>query len=431
MDQEFTECWIVGVLDSGLDSLTPTARQLLEKADLLLGDPRFLQLFAPLFAPHSESRSFAGRLKELPGWVESACCRGQRVVVLATGDPLLAGIAGYLQHKLAEGMCRILPTLSTPQLAFARLGLPWATARIISVHAQDGGEWAAAPGPQHPLYPLYQALPTADTLALLTSPANSPARIARLLLHLGRGEHYTMVVAERLDSPQERLHKNLSPTQVATTDFSHPNVVILLRNQEFAIPAPSALLGLPDADFLPKGEQTRLITKREVRVIVLANLALRANSIVWDIGAGSGSVGLEAARLLPQGWVYGVEKEANRCHHIQQTAARLGITNYQVLNGHAPLGLEDWPDPDGVFIGGSDGRLPELMHRVMQRLRPAGRLVITLATLENLSHALATIQRLDCAWEMTQIQLSHAQPILALHRLVAAAPVWVITVRRG
>ncbi|MEO5340016.1 MAG: precorrin-6y C5,15-methyltransferase (decarboxylating) subunit CbiE [Magnetococcus sp. MYC-9] len=426
MEQQPNSCWIIGVLDSGLDSLTPAARGVMEEADLVLGDPRFLQLFTPLFGPRTECRSFAGHLKELPDWITTACRQGRRVVVLATGDPLLSGVAGHLRHKLAAGYCRILPTLSTPQLAFARLGLPWTGARIVSVHARDGGEWHAAPGMAHPLYSLYQALPGADLLAVLTSPANSPARIARMVMHLGWEEQFQMAVAECLATPQERIHPELRPAQVANSLFADPNVVIVQRNQEVSS-APLPVLGLADGCFLPEGSAASLITKREVRVIALANLVLHSTRIVWDLGAGSGSVGLEAARLLPQGWVCAVEKDPGRCRQIEQVRARLCINNYQLLNSLAPQGLEAWPDPDSVFIGGSDGGLPELIRLAVRRLRPHGRLVITLVTLENLSRTLDTLREIGWNWRLNQIQISHSQPILSMHRLVPASPVWMVT----
>ncbi len=420
-------CWIIGVLDSGLDSLTPAARQHIEAAELVLGDARFLKLFAPLFDPQAECRSFSGQFKALPEWIETARTLHKRVVVLASGDPLFSGVAGHLRHTLPKDAYRVLPAPSTPQLAFARLGLPWTNARFLSVHSLDGGEWATAPGPNHPLYPLYRALPTADRLAILTSPANTPGRLARMMQHLGLGDHYRMSVAERLESPQERLYTDLPLTEVASTDFASPNVVVLLRNKAMPLDPPAAMLGLPDDCFLPEGKPSGLITQREIRVIALANLALRPNSIVWDIGAGSGSVGLEAARLLPQGWVYAVEKSDRRSQAIAQTQARLRITNYQLLTGRAPLGLDHWPDPDAVFIGGSDGALPELIRLAAERLRPDGRLVITLVTLENLSRALATVQDIGWSWQLAQVQISHAQPIATMHRLVPAAPVSIIT----
>ncbi|MEO5362922.1 MAG: precorrin-6y C5,15-methyltransferase (decarboxylating) subunit CbiE [Magnetococcus sp. DMHC-8] len=428
MESMSNPCWIIGVLDTGLDTLTPLARRHMAEADLILGEARFLELFQSLFNPQAERRSSSGHLKMLPEWIETARRQHKRVVLLATGDPLFSGVAGHLHHKLPAGSCQVLPAPSTPQRAFARLGLPWTDARLLSVHAaRDGGEWHTAPGPHHPLHLLYRLLPTADKLAVLTSPANSPERIARMLLQLGLGEHYRLVVAERLATDQERLCTDLTPDQVAVGTFAHPNLLILLRNKEMPVAPPAPVLGLPDACFLPDGGTTGLLTKREIRVLVLANLALRPDSIVWDVGAGSGSVGLEAARLAPHGWVYAVEKDPDRCRLIEHNRARLAVTNHQLWNGRAPRDLAGWPDPDALFIGGSDGALPELLHWAAERLRPGGRLVCTLVTLENLALATATLQGLGWSWHLAQVQVSHAQPILAMHRLVPAAPVSILT----
>lgn len=177
-----------------------------------------------------------------------------------------------------------------------------------------------------------------------------------------------------------------------------------------------------------------LITKFEARAVSLAKLALGRRSIVWDIGAGSGSVGIEAARIACDGFVYAIEKNPADAAIAAANAARLAVTNYALSVGKAPAGLDDWPAPDAVFIGGSGGELATLIERVLARLRPGGRLVINLVTLDNLARATAALDAAEQAglarWEMLQLQAARSQPILATRRLAAENPVWILSATR-
>jgi len=170
-----------------------------------------------------------------------------------------------------------------------------------------------------------------------------------------------------------------------------------------------------------------LITKREVRAVSLAHLALRPDSRVWDIGAGSGSVGLEAARIARDGHVWAIEKNAADAANALENARRLRATNYTLVQDRAPAGLDDWPDPDAVFIGGSSGELAGLITRVLARLRPGGRLVMNFVTFENLTTATATLASAGADWQVTQLSTARSQPILDMHRLAAQNPVWIVT----
>ena len=424
-------CWIIGVLDGGPDLLTPAAGRLLAEADLVIGNPRLLDLFDAVLSEGAERRSFAGRLRELPVWMENARAEGRRTVILATGDPYFFGIAGHLRNKLPADAFRVLPQATTPQHAFALLGLSWTDARLVSVHSGDGGDWTAASGPDHPLYSLHRALLHAEKIAVLTSPVNTPNRIIRLLQHLRLAERFEMIIAERLTTPEERIVRGPTVDQLESMTFQQPNVVILLRRDGVRAPASEEpVLGIPDRRFLPDGAESGLITRQEIRAVCLGYLALRADSTVWDIGAGSGSVGLEAARLCPDGRVFAIEKNSGRVQRIRDNQAGLRIANFQVVEGRAPDGLEGWPDPDAVFIGGSGGVLGPLIRLAADRLRPGGRLVMNFITLDNLHDALAVLKDGGWSWRLTQIQINRDQPILQMRRLVPESPVWIVTAHR-
>ena len=149
--------------------------------------------------------------------------------------------------------------------------------------------------------------------------------------------------------------------------------------------------------------------------------------MVWDIGAGSGSVGLECARLAPQGHVFAIEKNREDAANAWANALRLRVGNYTLVEAKAPAQLDVWPDPDAVFIGGSGGELPVLIDLVLARLKPGGRLVMNFVTLENLATASAVLKAAGAVWDVVQLQASRSQSILSMHRLAAQNPVWVVT----
>ncbi len=421
-------CHIIGVLDSGTDGLTATALARLRAADLVIGGARTLTLFADTIASHAAQRDLTGCLSDVPTWVKAAQAAGQRSVVLATGDPLCHGIGKYLLGKLGVDACEVLPNVSTVQLACARIGLPWAEARLCSVHHQDAGEWSPGAGPEHGLYALLQAVQQHDLLIVFTSPDNTPDRIARMLVNDGLADDFEMIVAECLQQATEQIVGPLSTTAAAARRFADPNITVLRRT----IPRRRAVLfGLPDDAFQQRKPDKGLITKREVRAVSLARLQLRLNSIVWDIGAGSGAVGLEMARLCPEGHVYAIEKNTDDVAIAKQNRQNLHITNYSLRHDKAPAGLDVWPDPDAVFIGGSGGELGELIQLCLQRLRERGWLVMNFATLENLATAVEALKASGAAWDVTQLQAARSRPILDMHRLAAENPVWVIAAQRG
>ncbi|SEL82381.1 precorrin-6Y C5,15-methyltransferase (decarboxylating) [Roseateles sp. YR242] len=424
-------CHVVGVLDDGMASLSATAGALIRSADVVIGGSRTLELFGAFFKPGAVRHDLTGALTQVPDWVRAAREAMKRCVVLATGDPLCHGIAPYLAQHLCIDALEIHPNLSTLQLACARIGLAWQDARIVSAHGKDAGEWARGSLPSHGLYPLAQALRVNDRLLVLTSPVNSPDRIARLLLAEGLGDDFHMAVAERLLQPEERVLPQLSPTEAAGMTFADLNVVLLWRHLP---PARPVRFGLADTAYHQRQPDKGLITKQEVRAVSLARLQLRADSIVWDIGAGSGSVGLEAARLCPQGHVFAIEKNEADVAIARRNHEAFGVSNYSLAHGKAPEGLEDWLAPDAVFVGGSGGELSVLIGKILGRLRPQGRLVMNFVTLENLATATAALQALageGVAWDVLQIQAARSKPILHMNRMVAENPVWIVCAWRG
>lgn len=421
-------CRIIGVLDNGADGLTPAALAHLCRAQVVIGGHRTLELFRPQFEAATLTHDLTGQLTAVPDWIRQARADGLRTVVLATGDPLCHGIAEFLIRKLGAATCEVLPNVSTLQWAFARLGLSWHDAGVCSVHSQDAGEWTPGAGPAHGLYPVLRAVTQHDKLVIFTSPANTPNRIARLLKAEGFAAEFRLSVASCLLQTEEQVIGPLTLEEASVRHFADPNVVILWRDTPRL---PPVTFGLPDDTYLQRTPEKGLITKREVRAVSLAYLGLRKDSLVWDIGAGSGSVGLEAARLCPDGYVYAVEKNTDDNTIAATNRVRLGVHNYTLLHAKAPQGLDTWPDPDAVFIGGSGGELAELIGYCLRRLKDEGMLVMNFVTVENLATAIETLKQEQARWQMTQIQTARGKPLLHMHRFAAENPVWIVAAQRG
>ncbi len=422
------DCHIIGVLDNGIDGLTPPALVLIRNADLLVGNSRTTALFASEIKADCSIRDLSEGFRKIPVWIGDALIKGQQAVVLATGDPLCHGIARFLISKLGHDQCIVIPNISLIQQAFARLGIPWQDAKICSIHGKDVGEWRSDAGPDHGLYPLLQQIRKQQLVAIFTGPANSPGRIARMLDTVSLGDKYEMAVAEQLLLPGEQVNEFIPASELKNLQFEEPNIVILRPRDSQSSPL---LFGLTDESYHQRKPDRGLITKREIRAVSLARLQLRQDSIVWDIGAGSGSVGMEAARLCSDGFVFAIEKNSADATIIRRNQQQFRLTNYRLTEGKAPLGLEQWPDPDAIFIGGSGGELEPLIDIALDRLSTGGQLVMNFITLENMNQAINRLKARNAQWELCQLQVNHNKPILNMQRLQPETPVWIITAQRS
>lgn len=426
-NEQIERCRILGVLDDGVDSLSAVALAHLRAAQVVIGASRTLQLFEKQIAANATRHDLSSALSKVPEWVRQAQSDRLRVVVLATGDPLCYGIAAFLGARLCLEAIEVLPNVSTLQLACARLGLPWQDMKFCSVHSKSSGEWQVGADPAHALYDLLRNIRQHDRLAILTSPDNTPDRIARMLQSEDLADHFDMAVAERLCQADERIVSGMSINAASQMTFADPNVVLLWRT---SVRRQDVLFGLPDASFEQRYPEKGLITKNEVRAVSLARMQLRSNSVVWDIGAGSGSVGLEAARLCRLGHVYAIEKNLDDNAIIANNRRAMEISNYTLLHGKAPAGLESWADPDAVFIGGSGGELEELIMLALRRLRLRGWLVMNFVTFENLHCAVEALKAAGVDWDVLQLQASRSKPILHMNRLAGENPVWIVCAQK-
>jgi precorrin-6B C5,15-methyltransferase / cobalt-precorrin-6B C5,C15-methyltransferase len=395
---------VIGIGDDGAEGLFPLYRQWINDTEVLAGGERQLAFFPD---HPGEKIPFQGGLKEaLERIADAAATRS--VAVLASGDPLFYGVAGLIVRRLGAEHVEVHPHLSSLQLAFARMGESWQDAHVESVHGRS-------------IQGLAQRIDGKEKVALLTDGTHTPAAIAAYLLRFKMTE-YRAFIAENLGGRDERCGW-YELEELAEAECSPLNVMILKRKTGAAVPRWS--LGMEDAEFFQRKPDKGLITKREVRVLSLSELRLQPDSVVWDIGAGSGSVAVEAAKIAYRGKVFAVEKNEEDLDNITANQVKFRA-DFPVLHAKAPAGLEKWPDPDAVFIGGSGGELAELLRLCCRRLQADGRIVVNAATLETLNGTREVLQQEGFESRITMVQAARSKPILNLTRLEGFNPVWII-----
>jgi len=380
--------YIVGIGDDGVEGMTAHARRLLEAAEVLLGP----ESCAPVLpTPLAGRLQTASNLEELVERIESAGSR--RVVVLASGDPLFYGTARYVCAKLGKERFEVVPHVSSMQLAFARVKESWEEAFLANLSGQS-------------IERVIDKIRTSETVGLFTSEQWPPAAVAQALLDEGI-DYFQGYVCENLGSPDERVTQG-SLHEIAKDTFGGLNVMILVRKARVAdTPGQvgTRLFGNPDECFLQSRPKRGLLTPAEVRSLALAELGLQPASIMWDVGAGSGSVGLEAARIARDGSVHAIEMDPDDHRLIIENAQRLGVENLRAVLGRAPDAWASLPDPDAIYVGGSGRDIAMLVEQAWKRLKAGGRLVTACNSIENLAavHALLRAQSDDAAYWLVTI----------------------------
>lgn len=424
------------------------ALALLAAADAVYGSRSLLAL-CPV--PVRNARVIGAGARQDAQDVLALCRRGGRVVVLASGDALYHGFGGTLAGLRRAGDTLVYhPGVTAFQALFARLGLPWQDARLFCAHSGDG----------LPARAIAEA-PLSVTYAGSRYPAHLIAR-AVLDVHPASARR-AAVIAERLGSAEERLLSG-PLAELAETECGPTSMLVLFPSPSAAvpgmdtaepfpsaaaapdgvsasIPGPILALGLPEEDF---ERENNLITASDVRAVILSRLRLPAWGTLWDVGAGSGSVGLEAAALRPGLDVRGIERNPRRWTLIENNRLRLGVANYTLHRGDAltVLGaapadpalpgadsIPSLPDPDRVFVGGGGPDLSPLLTACLRRLRPGGLLVASAVTLESLRTLLAWAPEHRIG--LCRIDVAQERPIAKTHHYLAPRnPIHVFTFQK-
>jgi precorrin-6Y C5,15-methyltransferase (decarboxylating) len=411
---------VLGTDAAGVDGLSRQWQEAILLADLVVAPQRLLvDLARSIPHPERPERLASDRPLEVMPQVLAALDGGRRVLWLASGDPLWFGIGRLLLQHLPAERIRFHPAPSSLQLAFARIGRPWHDASWVSLHGRD----------PEPLAAELQRRPAA--LAVLCDPgAGGAESVRRILRASGLEAAYGCWLCERLGHPQERVLR-LAPDQPTPADLD-PLHLVLLVTETTAAPDPARLplFGIDDGLWLQHPDHPGLMTKREVRIQLLADLDLPAEGVLWDLGAGVGSVGLEALRLRPGLRLWAVERRAGAATLLAANAERMAVAPAGLVEAAAPAALAQLPDPDRVLIGGGGRDRRDVLEAVLQRLRPAGVVVVPLATLEALAELRPLLEIAGLHVAIRQLQVWRGAPLGDGTRLAPLNPVLVLSGRR-
>ncbi|MGW6568040.1 precorrin-6y C5,15-methyltransferase (decarboxylating) subunit CbiE [Streptomyces sp. NPDC054975] len=396
---------VVGIGADGWDGLPARSRRVLGSAEVLIGGPRQLDLLPAAECP-GERVAWPSPLRPaVPGLL--AAHEGRSVAVLASGDPTFYGIGRTLAETVGAERLHVLPHPSSVSYACARLGWPLEAVETVSLVGRA-------------LAALSASLHDGRRLLVLSEGARTPAEVAGLLREKGFGGS-RMRVLEQLGSDRERIVDGTA--EAWTADAVDPLNVIALD----LVRSPEALRlgavpGLPDAAYEHDGQ----LTKRYVRAATLAALAPAPGELLWDIGGGSGSIGIEWMRTDRSCRAVAVEKDPERASRIARNAAALGVPALQVVTASAPDGLADLPTPDAIFIGGGL-TAPGLLDACWGALPAGGRLVANTVTLE--SEALLARWYGEHGGELVRLAVAQAVPVGGFTGWRQAMPVtqWSVT----
>jgi len=411
-----SKTYIIGVGSDGVSGLTARAREIMGSAELILGSEHALELVPEVKA---ERFRIGVELQETIRALETNFGR-KRMVVVASGDPLFYGVARYLCDRLGKEHFEVLPHVSSMQLAFARIKESWEEAYLTNLAT-------------HPLETVLDRIRVAETVGLFTSENDDPPTIARELLARGL-DYFRAYICENLGAPDERVTQG-ELAEIREMEFSPLNVMILKRKpgrpDQQQRPVHLRAFGNPDDAFAQSRPKSGLITQAEIRALALSQLNIQPGSIVWDVGAGSGSVAIEAANLAHPGAVFAIEQDAADYHLILANAETFGVRNLSAVHGSAPAVFSELPAPDAIFVGGTGHEVARLLEGAYATLRPGGRLVVNVATLENLSTIYAMLKSLTAGVQVLLINVARGTEQLETLRFEAVNPTFLLSVSKA
>jgi precorrin-6B C5,15-methyltransferase / cobalt-precorrin-6B C5,C15-methyltransferase len=400
-------------MGAGLGDLGSNALDWIGEAEILIGGNRHLDLFPdyagvkiPLRAPLSEQLEQIGQIS-----------KEKRTAILASGDPLFFGIGTKLAKSLGKERLFIIPNISSIQTLCARLRDPWEAVEPVSLHGRNHAKGIAA---------ILHKLGLGRKIAVFTDPVHTPPWIAGQLIKAG---HHTckIIVGEDLGCSSERI-RELSPAETVNLTFSALNLMLVYPDESRAgISAPvgdGQIFGFPEDAF---EREAGMITKMEVRAVALALLRLNPGQVMWDIGAGTGSISIEAARIARLERVFAIEKNESRYLKLLQNLETFHVSAVEASCGTASEIVTRLPDPDRVFIGGSGEDLEKILEIVAGRLLPGGGVVQTVVLLDTLERVRSFWSNRNFEVTITQLQSSRSVPTGKDLRLEALNPVFIVS----
>ncbi|HZK54017.1 MAG TPA: precorrin-6y C5,15-methyltransferase (decarboxylating) subunit CbiE [Desulfosporosinus sp.] len=409
---------VIGIGPGRQEWLPPAITELAKQCDVLIGGARALLLF-PDFA--GQQYTLSGDLASSVACIRNALLEQKVIGVLVSGDPGFFSFLPRLKKEFPEERIDVYPGISSLQFAFAKAELPWQEANFVSVHGRELS-----------ILPEVITHPT----AVLTGGDNTPQKIAAL--YLKRGNNPKMSVGNALAYPEE-YWVTMDAEHFAQEKTLLKNAIVILypeagqdinireKNVIQDLPSTGYRIGIPDEEFL-RGKIP--MTKAEIRVQVLAKAQILKDDRVVDIGAGTGSISIEAAGLASEGVVYAIEHNPEAQELILANQRKFGVSNIQLIPGAAPDVFWKLPSVEVCIIGGSHGRLSEILETVP--LVDGGRIVITAVTLETVSQGLKLLTDLNYqAIDTVSIQVVRWKAVQALHMAQAMNPIFIISARKG
>ena len=394
---------IIGIGEDGLAGLSDAARTLIAQAVLVVGGRRHLDLVAGV----TTGGTLAWPSPPQAGFPAILELRGLPVAVLASGDPFFYGIGSLLAHAVPPDEMICLPGVSAFSLAAGRLGWALQDCTLVTLHGRA-------------LERIVPALQPRNRVLALSWDGTTPAKLAALLVRHGFGDTL-MTVCEAMAGPHEQL-RGATACDFDIADIAPLNLVALDIPDSRGARAIPLTPGLPDDWFEHDGQ----VTKRDIRAVTLSALAPRRGELLWDIGAGSGSVGIEWMLADSANRAIAIERDQARAGRIARNAASLGVPDLRIVQGAAPEALDGLPVPDAIFIGGGS-RGDGVIDAAWAALRPGGRMVVNGVTIETQAELTSRFKALG--GDLTTIQISHADPVGGFHGMRPALPVtqWSVT----
>lgn len=399
----------IHVIGLGIELGSPRQEiiRLIHASDLLVGGKRLLKRFEDYKGKVLEIK---GPLEEIVKTIKEEWSQGRKVVVLADGDPLFFGIGKRLLAEMDGDQLEFIPSITTVQMTAARAKIPWDNWRVVSIHGRED------------IWPLVRALTFSDMVGVYTANDQGPSVIATVMKERNI-DTFRMMVFENLAHPDERI-RDVSLDEVQDLKFSPLNFVLLRRVKR---PAVALSVGLSDELYV---HDRGMITKKEIRAIGLASLAIKPTDTIWDLGAGSGAVAIEASCLAREGKVFAVERNTERVGWIRENIKRTGAYLVEVVEGEMPRCLDLLPSPDKVFLGGGMLEGDELIKTVCDRLENGGRLVAHTVVMESAWRIKQHLERLGWPFEVIQVNVARSARIAGDIRLDALNPVSIIVAEK-
>ncbi|MEN8263204.1 MAG: precorrin-6y C5,15-methyltransferase (decarboxylating) subunit CbiE [Nitrospirota bacterium] len=413
----------IHVIGIGFRPLDNRAKKRLLASDDVLANSRLLDVFKNYDEYESVKDRIIvhGSVYEVMDYIRENY-KKKKIALLAAGDPMFFGIGRLAIERFGQDAVEVCPDLSSMQVAFSRVRETSNNALLMSLHGGPDPEKRRKM--EHEISEVPGLLEMYGKIAILTDKVNSPEKIAETIFRRSAVSSQLsavkIYVCEKLGYDDERITSG-TPEEILNKTFEHPNIVIIKgaggRGQ-----GAGNKFGLKETEI---AHSKGLITKDEVRAVTLHKLRLPQEGVFWDIGAGSGSVSIEAARLCPFLKVIAIEKNSEQIEHIKTNKEKFKVMNLEPVRGEAPDWLDDFPAPDRVFIGGSAGKLDAIVKAAAGKMG-AGIIVVNATTIETLNEAVQSLEKYGFEVSVSEVSISRSKKIKDKRHMSALNPIFIV-----